>query len=276
MNSKLFGEVVHDTFGLDELPDYSKRAQKKLLICFTPRSGSSWLKDMLYQTGCLGYPGEFLNPNMVQENLRALGQCSPYDYLERVMNQTASENGIASIELTWFHLCWLAKSIAVSPFEGTLPEPFSDESFYVYLTRRDFVAQAVSMYRASESGHYHQVQPSAETTASAVGYDGNKIKFWCLHLLQQEYGFESWFSRKGFKALRFTYEDIVDSAEFVVKTIAGYVGIGKFDELTLSESHYKKLTPPAGDKLATQFNMENPEFVEYWSLHRGLKQARPV
>src|SRR5262245_3349013 len=75
------------------------------VIFLTPRSGSTWLTDLLRLTGTLGCPQEWLNPGFLGGSEMALGCIPPRvsgiyevnDYLDDVLKQ--QHGAVAGIEL---------------------------------------------------------------------------------------------------------------------------------------------------------------------------------
>ena len=64
MKSEFFSDIVFDQERHERIKKRAP-AQTNYVIYFTPRSGSSWLTDVLQQTGQLGAAPEAFNPNFV-------------------------------------------------------------------------------------------------------------------------------------------------------------------------------------------------------------------
>lgn len=252
---------------------FRRRATKHLNICFTPRSGSSWLTELLASTQALGKAQEYLNPNIVPGILEKFHASSPSDYLDRTLSRTASENGVASIEVTWFHLQWLARSIEKSPWEGELPSPFTNSAYYVWLRRHDLIAQAVSLYKATETGYFANDGKSEAPNAMSVPYSSKKIKKWCNHILQQEYGFERWFRSRQIKPLRLFYEDTTNNPEWTLQTIANFIELPRETQLNIPDTRHKKIVYSSNDDYIAKFRKEEQDFIDYWAIHRGKLSA---
>ncbi len=247
---------------------------KNLVICFTPRSGSSWLTDMIEKSGGLGKAGEYLNPEHLPGIMSRYPALSLTDYVARVLKGTSSYNRVASIELTWFHLRNFALALGCRPLKDSLPKPFDGDSWYVWLRRKNFVAQAVSLYKATESGFFHSTQAQGQQSDGLkTPYNNEKIKKWCEHILQQEYGFERWFELHRIKALRFFYEDLCDHPAFILKLLYTFVDEPFPEDFELTESSHKKIGDEHSLMLIDQFTREEHQFIEYWIENRGEKSA---
>lgn len=253
-------------------PIFFPYVKKYLIVCFTPRSGSSWLTDLVQRLGLLGGAGEYLNPQFVPKIFERYPATSLPDYVNRVLKGTATSNGVASIEVTWFHLKNYASAIGLKPFANKLPKPFDADAYYVWLRRRDFVAQAVSLYRATKTGVFHSTERVPDSgRPKVVEFDAAEIKSWVEHILQQEYGFERWFAANNLKPLRIFYEDTTASSEFTLKSLLSFVDEPAPDELRAIESAHRKLADEHSLSLIERFNREQAEFVAYWRQYRGVR-----
>ena len=90
---------------------------------------------------------------------------------------------------------------------GSLPDlsPFPEPRF-VWLRRRDRVAQAVSFARAVQTGHWHgwNRKPSAESTFSFDAIDAL-----LRELDELDTGWERWFDHEGVEPLELVYEEVI-------------------------------------------------------------------
>jgi len=64
-NNKFYALLESTVPDPQRLADINQKPQSKInyLICFTPRSGSSLLTEVLSSTGIMGYPEEYFNAN---------------------------------------------------------------------------------------------------------------------------------------------------------------------------------------------------------------------
>lgn len=258
-------------------PGVIHKPKKVLIICFTPRSGSSLLTELVAQTGLLGRAGEYLNPAFIPNILKVSPASNPLEYLVRILNHTKSENEVSSIEVTWFHLTLFFKSLAINPMLHRMPWPLDISSHFIYLNRENFVAQAISLYKATETGLFHTTQLGQEqqnTEYPKLHFDGEKIKHWCEHLLQQEFGFEKWFSAHGIHPLRIRYEDFIQNKKLSLTLIGDHVGVNVRDRLMLNDenkSEHRKLSDNLNLDFEKRFVADYNEFVNHWKRFRGLQ-----
>ena len=142
-------------------------AERRYVIVFSPRSGSSWLARLLSSTERLGFPEEYINPEFVVEVARFLDANEPNRFLDALVRRRKSENSVFGIK---------ARALDVDLFGA---EPFrycfGQHTIFFHLWRRNLIAQAVSLYRAVETGRYHS------TDASNVGppaYNSDAVLVW--------------------------------------------------------------------------------------------------
>lgn len=120
--------------------------RSRYLICSTPRSGSTVLADTLGASGCAGDPLEYLNPRLMAGWLRRRedGNVMEFgDYLEQVEASRTSSNGVFGLKA---HIDQLGR-IWGGDHESLIAFVRRFDHF-VFVRRRDKLAQAVSLYRA--------------------------------------------------------------------------------------------------------------------------------
>jgi len=233
------------------------------VIFFTPRSGSTWLTDMLRSLGTVGNPDEWLNERYLTLELQQLGKVDHATLLRWLVSSHSTANSVFGIEVDFFRLDYADSRFRFMDF-------FPPETRYFYLTRYNFVAQAISLYRAVESGRFHAVDGASDRS---VQYDAGKIRDWVLHVLQQEYGFEVYFRDKRVEPVRYSYEGLCGSPFSVVSDIHWRV-LGKAPpSAPASASPYVKLSDSESQAWERQFRDDNHDFIEHWERNRGRLTA---
>jgi LPS sulfotransferase NodH len=208
----MMGSVVRPTTGV--------------LLCSLPRVGSTLFCELLQSTGVVGYPGEwFLYPE--RDRLwRKWGVRSHDEYLDRVLAQGTSPNGVFATKLMWGHLgefllyarraCDDFVSSDLTAIEGLLPEPR-----FVWLRRRDAVAQAVSWAKALQTGQWR----TGLGGDGEAAYDFAQID-WIVHQIQVwDAAWERWFRAQGLDPEVVWYEDLSANPLNVVERVLAYLGL---------------------------------------------------
>ena len=208
-----------------------------MLAC-TPRVGSHLLSEALTSTGVAGHPREWLPrftadalPLTPRDRLRLVTQPpsqETYDaaidgaYVENVLASGTGDNGVFGIVIHWFVLQDAVRRLrAFFETSESAPHRVLSAAFpnlsYVWLKRRDKIAQAVSWYTAIQTGTYvgRHVEADPELE-QRLRFDYAQIRYLLSALTAFENGWGSYFSASGVKPLVIHYEDL--SAQYVTAT----------------------------------------------------------
>jgi trehalose 2-sulfotransferase len=214
-------------------------SSRTLLIAMLPRTGSTALCSLLEATGVLGIPREYLNPRgPLKPWARRLRASDLGEYLEALRREQSTTNGVFALKTLYHDLEPLLERAPVAELLGT--------ATFVYLTREDLVAQAISNYIAESSGVWHR-EPSGELFRSRGGgdpdppYDEAKILAERDALVRQQADWKRFFTERSIEPLRITYEDFVADANATVAAIAEHVGVEWAGELSLEGAATAKL-----------------------------------
>lgn len=247
-----------------------RRSKINYMICFTPRSGSTWLGDLLSRTNKMGKPKEWFNPFKLPRMLSAYPKCDLAEYADMIQRRYKSSNGVFGFEATFVHTKFIQES-------APLEKLFGRDLKYIFHTRLDFVAQAVSLYKSSNSGYHNSIKKIDRKIKKRLGsleYDGEEILKCCGRILQGEFRFEKMFARKEVDPLRLTYEDLVKDTLGTVSRISEFVGVEGGIELKISDSPHTKIGDSQNVEWATRFREEQSDFVSKWSDARGKEPVK--
>lgn len=135
---------------------------KEILLCSTPRSGSTILAEAMFRTGRMGYPDEFFNNDqnnkgdraltIYEENYRKVGAISYPDYCEKLAAHYQSPNGVHSVKMHFQHFRQALRS-------GYFLRPV--QRFFVFIHREDAAAQAASLAIAMRTQKWNSRMKSA-------------------------------------------------------------------------------------------------------------------
>ena len=195
----------------------------RYMLATVPRSGSSWFGHMLWQTGCLGAPLEYLN---FDEGHYGFARHSPdqQDGLWRsVLRRRTSPNGVFGFKCFPMQLETLRErnpellqAVMTAILSGRPPK-------IVYLERRDRVAHAISYARATITGVWRKEQegagaPAADYSQAALDTAGRWIE-------TQRGAWENMFRDLRIEPLRLWYEDAVADPGGAARQLAAYLGV---------------------------------------------------
>ncbi len=226
-------------------------------MAITPRSGSSYLCDVMTKIKLFGTPGEMLNQEFIPKIIQRIPARTPEEYIRNVVRSRKTKNGISGLKASWFQ------------FKG-FSEIMNDCSYlsgfkYIYLTRRDLAAQAISLYKATETSVFHtNIKHSEEamTKLQSLEYDYEKIKEWYVHIDRQEKGWQAYFYKNRIFPLCLNYEDVDDDLFGVIKRIATFVGVDPNNvKIPAEASVFEKIRDQRNIEWAHRFSLEYDEPV---------------
>ena len=238
-----------------------------VLLCSLPRVGSTLFCDLLQSTGVVGYPGEwFLYPE--RDRLwREWGVKSHDEYLDRVLALGTSSNGVFATKLMWGHLgefllyarraCDDFASGDLTAIERLLPAPR-----FVWLRRRDVVAQAVSWAKALQTGEWR----TGLVGDGEAAYDLAQID-WIVHQIQVwDAAWGRWFQAQGVDPEVVWYEDLSANPRNAVQRVLAYLKL---------ETPAGAVVVPASD-LRKQADAVNEQWIARYLADTRLRESPSV
>ena len=219
------------------------KVTKSLLVCATPRSGSTLLCALLDGTGVAGRPQEFFErlsssglPRQPRqyfegvEDAELLGLLAPTDPGEpdrgdpipQALDEGSTGNGVFAAKLMWTHLLDLAARLGRPADAALLAERFADPR-YVHVTREDKLAQAVSLWRAVQTREW---RAGDVVERDAAVYHGGAITHLAAQLTEQDDAWRGWFAEQGIEPFTVRYEALAEDPHGVVRRVLGHIGAG--------------------------------------------------
>lgn len=195
------------------------------LLASVPRTGSTYLSHLLWGTGCLGAPLEYLN----------FDPAGPYSFASRspalqrdlwrsVLRRRTSPNGVFGLKAFPSQLEALAQADASLLAEVLALLSAGGKPRLLLLARRDRLAHAISYARASLSGQWRREQ-ELEGGASDLPYSEEALRKARHGIDVQEAAWEEMFRDLRLEPLRLWYEDVVAAPGEAVRRVAGWLGV---------------------------------------------------
>jgi trehalose 2-sulfotransferase len=199
--------------------DFTHRTpmRKCYIVASSPRSGSTYLCRLLGQSGLLGTPSEVLNPGF---DLRAFKNrfkaSSPADYIAELIGRRTAKSGVFGLKAHFEN------------FEGFLKEypallDVLSPVTYIYINRRDRVAQAVSMARALQTNQWSS--QGQEGKKPELRYNRELIANAMKEVELQDAGWLNWFKAKNITPFRLTYEDLIADPAGTVQRVVEHLRV---------------------------------------------------
>ena len=233
------------------------------LICSTPRSGSTLLCEALRTTGVAGCPEEFFQHRRetglvrrprdyfegtasagITEALgdgRVVEEVSLYDprrfptysgYLEWTVEEGSTPNGVFGAKIMWGYFDGLIDALrhalnATGLAHEVLATAFPQLHF-VLATRRDKVAQAVSLWKALQTWRWREDgddDASDSDVDSSLEYHFEAIDHLVRSLTADEHAWRLFFESARIEPFEVVYEDFHDTPHEVALAIIDSLGI---------------------------------------------------
>jgi len=214
--------------GYEEKWDFPHRAElpaRVYMLASVPRTGSTFLSHLLWRSGCLGAPLEYLNFLPASPYRFAHGAPDRQVALWRsALHRRTSPNGVFGAKCFSAQLrelqhanpsLLLAVMALLLPADGT--------AGVVRLKRRDSVAHAISYARAALSGVWHKMQEApggAEVAFSAKAVDHARRL-----LDQQDADWDLLLTELRIEPLKLWHEDVVERPAEAVEAVADLLGV---------------------------------------------------
>ncbi len=187
------------------------------LICATPRTGSTLLCQYLTSTEVAGRPHSyFRSQDMVSwaEGWRILDSGGTYrftDYLIAARAAAGTENGVIAIRIMWETLKEITSELGelypnIASNDLALLEKAFGQLKFIYLSRNDVIAQAISLYRAEKTGYWHTVEGQEPKQQPVFDFDA--INSRVERLEQQNSAWKAWFQKVDVNPVTISYEEL--------------------------------------------------------------------
>ena len=262
-------------------------------MCATQRSGSTLLCELLKDTGVAGrpeeyfeamrdtglppHPGDYLadlprtgagirdddTPPEAPAYSSLAGLTGYRDHLRRSFDLGTTPNGVFASKLMWRQLPELhALATALPEYAGLEMEPLLSALFgdpvYVWMSRRDKVRQAVSMWRALQTRSWRAGGGAGKDPAQ-LHYRFEGIDHLVRALETEDRGWSGFFDRQGIDPLRVSYEDDLErDRERTVCSVLDRIGVA----------------PPAGWHPAEPMGRQADALSEEWVAAYHRDRAR--
>jgi trehalose 2-sulfotransferase len=240
------------------------------LILATPRSGSTLLGQGLQASGLAGDPKEFFGHKMPYWMERWRTPAMPA-YVARLSKERATPNGVFGAKLLYrqlLHLESLARHEA-ELVELPLPE-ILDRLFpnlhLVWVTREDKVRQAISWFKARQTGVWGQEQGrSAPKLGRAwrlgdeplqpgeLAFDYDGIAALVRQAEAEDAAIGQFLATCGIEPFRVIYEEFTPRYEETILALLRWLGVTLPPELTLPNPRTVKLADDRTDEWIARF-----------------------
>jgi trehalose 2-sulfotransferase len=213
------------------------------LLCGTPRTGTTLLCQYLTSTEVAGRPQSYFRKQgmtFYAEGWHILNNDGIYsfsDYLVASRGAASTENGTIGIRVMWGTLGEMTAELGqLYPYlvgnDIALLEQAFGKLKFIYLYRTDVIAQAISLYRAEQTGYWHTVE--GQKPEQPPTFDFEAINSRREMLEAHNLAWQNWFQKVGIQPLAISYEALSANPVGSTQSVLEFLG--------LELPHYKKLT----------------------------------
>jgi trehalose 2-sulfotransferase len=203
------------------------------LICATPRTGSSLLCGLLASTGVAGNPESYFR-QQDEQSWAARWGISDSDgrveyalYLQSALAAGRSENGVFGARVMWGTLDEIVDKLeTVYPDLARRDIDLLNRAFgqlkFIYLQRRDVVAQAVSWLRAEQTQVWvaQRDEPQGEPH-----FEFDRLREMRGIIENHNAAWQTWFTAVGVEPHRVTYEDLDRDPVGMTRRVLDFLGL---------------------------------------------------
>ena len=224
-----------------------------------------WLKS----TGIAGNPEEYFWRDNEPGSIEDWGTTTYAQFLLRAFEEGSTENGVFGAKVGrgggyWEHFRCRLGELKDFESQAAADSDILDAIFpnlhYIFLTRRNKVRQAVSWWRAIQSGLWsseQQQKTAAQQRDPEYSYEAID------HLLQaivfREASWQEYFTEAGITPLSLTYEDVVAEPDGVTRAVLRFLDLPVPTEITLLEGHQNKMADGSSEEWVQRFREQKQE-----------------
>jgi len=239
--------------GRFDFPSAAEPPAVTYLLASVPRAGSTLFSHILWRTGCLGAPLEYLNFDPAGPYFFAANSADAQRELWRsVLKRRTSPNGVFGLKafptqlqaLQARHPALLAEVLATML-------PRAGPRRLVYLRRRDRLAQTVSLARAAMSGVWRKEQEGRE--AAPLVYSDEALAAAERGIAVQEDLWERMFGDLALEPLRLWHEDVLADPAAAAGRVAAYLGVAIDPAAAVAIPEIRKQTRGDADAWAERY-----------------------
>lgn len=202
-----------DQFGEGYDHPHFEGERKTYLLASSPRSGSHYLGHLLWETGDLGSPLEYFHPRHLKKWKEKLNTRDEVTVFRRILARRTSPTGWFGVKAHWAQFSIVRDSVQLQKLFGF--------EKYILITRRDKLAQSISLVLAQATKAWISFQKTQE----APEYDFVAIQRGMKQLEAQEAQWKNYFVSCGIEPIIVEYEDLVADPRAVVQSIRSSFGI---------------------------------------------------
>ncbi len=235
------------------------------VLWFTQRNGSTLLCKGLESTGIAGKPGEWINCGGVDGIFEKYHTRDPEELQAAIWREGSTPNKVFGLKYGFYQPHHDQIIDLLRHFPGCSPDASAWEAWenafpnckHIFLTRRNKVRQAVSWWKAIQSGQWHRekgARPASQLQDDA--YDFDAINHLFSEAVMREAGIQEFLALGKITPLTIFYEDMVLDFEGAVCSIVDYLNVAGSSSYSVGDFFYEKLANELSEVWVQRFREE--------------------
>lgn len=224
-----------------------------IVICMTPRSGSSYLGSALKANDIAHTQEHFrIRGGNLERDASKLSEKTYEAYFRMKVESLTSDNGVFAVKCDWPQYAPI--------YAAGLHYAYLKKAKFFYLTRSDILGQAISRYIATETNYFHSVNENADALNKKVPFSYEGIREHLDYLVKMQSDWERFFACEGISPHRLHYESIAANPARVIRRIGRVMGMKIAEPKT--ETEYKVVRTEQNVRLRGEFMDEHRQRIE--------------
>lgn len=249
----IFINLMCDRNLLQTAPQHNNKPTKSYAIVTTPRSGSTYLCDLLDSTAIAGHPSEHLR--LATQELTRHFNFNYLKLLDNLMEYRTTSNGVFGTKLISHFLFELQRS------KFDFEQIFQSINQFILLVRKDKLAQAISLVLAQKTEVWH-LHSDARKTSYQSQLENieindnllNDVEQKVIFIEQQEARLQKILAHHQIQPLVIVYEDLLDDAPAQINRILDFLAIPQPEQYLMQvTSGIKRMPSTISQKIIRQY-----------------------
>lgn len=223
-------------------------------VAATPRSGSTFLCEILRSTGIAGHPAEHLRqPGVI---LAVHCRFDYLRYLRIMMTNKMTDNGVFGTKFISHFLRALERETG-SDFGSIFRAHISK---IIHLVRRDKIAQAVSVVVARKTSVWHVFDKKTQheyrerlQELEFTDEDLGEVHKYHQHIIGEEAYLGKLFQTYRLSPLVVEYEELLEDPERILRMMLEYLGVSTRHEQIVVQFNARKLRSDLSDRIMERY-----------------------
>ena len=246
--------------------------QKSYIVCSTPRSGSTLLCKTLEQLGGYGQPKEYFHRHTIKRLKLNNNPDKFISYCHSIFEDGLDTHGVFGMKIHWWQVFDFLTIARQSPRfkkkeDLDILTTFFPNPKFIYLWRRDILAQAVSATIAMQTGNWEKIRNNKaknplqseaklhKDKLKSLKFQPWRIYEWEKSLAENNQCWRKFFRDNCLNYYEIVYEDLVKSFVKEITNILDYIGVNN-NQIT------NKIEAPT----QRQSNMINQKFIDHYKF----------